>query len=71
MIAIATKNRVNLAFFFCPPYWCVPGNLLMTSYTGIERVAALEPDRNDVAIGMVVSALSALVNICTVHNHIV
>jgi len=45
------------------------GNFLMTQYAGIEGVAALEPDRNDIEIRTVVRALSALVNVDPVRKH--
>jgi len=61
---------MNFAFILAPPSRRVVGTLVVTSYTGIERVAALEFDRNDIAIRAVVRALGTLVNVNTAHDHV-
>jgi hypothetical protein len=59
----AAQNCSGVALFPGPDFGLVPGDLGVTLETGVIPAATLEPDRDNVAIGLVMRALSPFVNI--------
>ena len=58
-VAIAAVDGFGVKLGFRPNLRGMVGGLFVALNAGVERVAALELDSNDVALGMVVGALSA------------
>jgi len=69
-VTVAAKYGVGLALILLPPQRCMVCHLLMALVTGIKRVAALESDRNEVAVRVVMRALSTLINPGTAYSHL-
>src|SRR5262249_354983 len=67
---VAAKYGVGLALILLPPQRRMACHLLMALVTGIKRVAALESDRNEVAVRVVMRALSTLINPGAAYNHL-
>jgi len=57
--AVATVNGFGVEFRPGPHNWQVVSGFFVAVNAGVECVAALESDGNDVALGVIVSALGA------------
>jgi hypothetical protein len=69
-LTFATEYRVRLTLVLAPNQRCVASPLLVAMDAGIKRVAALEFNGHNVAVGVVVRTLSLLIDAGAVHNHL-
>jgi len=69
VVAVAAEYGVGLALVLVPDHRHVVGHLLVALETGVKRIATLESDSNNVALRVVVRALTALIDAGAVHNH--
>ena len=63
VMAVTTVNSLFFIFGFQPDYRLVVCLFLVAPNAGIERIAALELDSNNIALRMVVCALGTLVDL--------
>jgi hypothetical protein len=71
MSAGAAQNGGRIEFFVGPNDRGVPGQFGVAFVTGKPIAAALEPDRDDIAFAVVMSASRLLIDVHADHLHVV
>lgn len=61
-MAVAAVDGFGVKFGFGPDLSRMVGGLVVTANAGVELAAAFVPDGNNVALGVVVNTLSALIH---------
>ncbi len=71
MSAAAAQNCGHIEFFLRPNHWRMTGKFGVASITGKPIPAALELDRDEIALAVVVRATRFVINLRAYDGHVV
>ena len=69
VVAATAENRMDMTFSLSPNNWRVVSQLFVATNTRVKRVAALESDSYNVALRMIVRALSLVIDRYAADDH--